>query len=159
MELIRRDTINVTYILQLLINFKSKHSEKDKESIEKEISNLLNSEVSLRSKRELIEKFIQENLPNIKDTDTISEEFERFWSIEQERAMQELVTEENLYFDKTEKLIENYLFTEREPLREELLSLRKDGKPSVLRFKETGDRIMNKILGFVETFVDGMSGN
>lgn len=143
----------------MLINFKSKHSEKDKESIEKEISNLLNSEVSLRSKRELIEKFIQENLPNIKDTDTISEEFERFWSIEQERAMQELVTEENLYFDKTEKLIENYLFTEREPLREELLSLRKDGKPSVLRFKETGDRIMNKIIGFVETFVDGMSGN
>lgn len=159
LELIRRDTINVTYILQLLINFKSKHSAKDKESIEKEISNLLNSEVSLRSKRELIEKFIQENLPNIKDTDTISEEFERFWSIEQERAMQELVTEENLYFDKTEKLIENYLFTEREPLREELLSLRKDGKPSVLRFKETGDRIMNKIIGFVDTFIDGMSGN
>lgn len=158
LELIRRDTINVTYIVQLLIDFKSKHSEKDKESIEKEISNLLNSEVSLRSKRELIEKFIQENLANIKDTDTISEEFERFWSIEQERAMQELVTEENLYFDKTEKLIENYLFTEREPLREELLSLRKDGKPSVLRFKETGDRIMNKIIGFVETFVDGMSG-
>lgn len=143
----------------MLINFKSKHSEKDKESIEKEISNLLNSEVSLRSKRELIEKFIQENLPNIKDTDTISEEFERFWSIEQERAMQELVTEENLYFDKTEKLIENYLFTEREPLREELLSLRKDGKPSVLRFKETGDRILKKISNFVETFVDGMSGN
>lgn len=152
-------TINVTYIVQLLINFKSKHSEKDKESIEKEISNLLNSEVSLRSKRELIEKFIQENLANIKDTDTISEEFERFWSIEQERAMQELVTEENLYFDKTEKLIENYLFTEREPLREELLSLRKDGKPSVLRFKETGDRILKKISNFVETFVDGMSGN
>ena len=73
--------------------------------------------------------------------------------------MQELVTEENLYFDKTEKLIENYLFTEREPLREELLSLRKDGKPSVLRFKETGDRIMNKIIGFVETFVDGMAGS
>ncbi|CAA7385726.1 Type-1 restriction enzyme R protein [Chryseobacterium fistulae] len=38
LELIRRDTINVTYILQLLIKFKSKYSGKDKESIEKEFS-------------------------------------------------------------------------------------------------------------------------
>jgi type I restriction enzyme R subunit len=49
-----------------LIKFKSKHSAKDKESIEKDIFNLLNTEVSLRSKRELIEKFIQESLPILK---------------------------------------------------------------------------------------------
>ncbi|HUH25047.1 MAG TPA: hypothetical protein VLY87_00330, partial [Flavobacterium sp.] len=159
LELIRRDTINVTYIIQLLVKFKSKHGAKDRESIEKEIANLLNTEVSLRSKRELIDKFIQESLPLIEDTDAIPEEFEKFWNIEQGKAMQELINEENLHFDKTEKLIENYLFTEREPLRDELLSLRKDGKPSVLKFKETGDRILNKILGFVDTFVNGISGN
>lgn len=159
LELIRRDTINVTYIIQLLVKFKSKHSGKDKESIEKEITNLLNTEVSLRSKRELIDKFIQESLPNIEDTDTIPEEFEKFWNVEQEKALEELIDTENLHHDKTEKLIENYLFSEREPLRDELLSLRKDGKPSVLKFKETGDRILNKILDFVDTFVNGMSGN
>lgn len=85
LELIRRDTINVTYILQLLIKFKSKHSAKDKESIEKDIFNLLNTEVSLRSKRELIEKFIQESLPYIEDTDTTPEEFEKFWNVEQKK--------------------------------------------------------------------------
>lgn len=159
LELIRRDTINVTYIIQLLVKFKSKHNGKDKESIEKEITNLLNTEVSLRSKRELIDKFIQESLPNIEDTDTIPEEFEKFWNVEQEKALEELIDTENLHHDKTEKLIENYLFSEREPLRDELLSLRKDGKPSVLKFKETGDRILNKILDFVDTFVNGMSGN
>ena len=159
LELIRRDTINVTYIIQLLVKFKSKHSGKDKESIEKEIANLLNTEVSLRSKRELIDKFIQESLPNIEDTDTIPEEFEKFWNVEQEKALEELIDTENLHHDKTEKLIENYLFSEREPLRDELLSLRKDGKPSVLKFKETGDRILNKILDFVDTFVNGMSGS
>lgn len=159
LELIRRDTINVTYIIQLLIKFKSKHSSKDKESIEKEISNLLNTEVSLRSKRELIEKFIQESLPNIEDTDTIPEEFEKFWNEEQENALQELVRSENLSEEKTEKLIENYLFTEREPLRKEILALREEGRPSVLKSKEIGDRILNKILDFVETFVNGISGN
>lgn len=158
LELIRRDTINVTYIIQLLIKFKLKHSSKDKESIEKEISNLLNTEVSLRSKRELIEKFIQESLPQIDDTDLIPEEFEKFWNEEQEKALQDLVKTENLSDEKTEKLIENYLFTEREPLRKEILDLRIDGRPSVLKSKEVGDRILNKILDFVDTFVNGISG-
>ena len=158
LELIRRDTINVTYIIQLLIKFKLKHSSKDKESIEKEISNLLNTEVSLRSKRELIEKFIQESLPQIDDTDLIPEEFEKFWNEEQEKALQDLVKNENLSDEKTEKLIENYLFTEREPLRKEILDLRIEGRPSVLKSKEIGDRILNKILDFVDTFVNGISG-
>ncbi|MDV4043700.1 deoxyribonuclease HsdR [Elizabethkingia anophelis] len=159
LELIRRDTINVTYILQLLINFKSKHNTKDQESVKKDIFNLLNTEVSLRSKRELIEKFIQESLPHIEDTDTISEEFEKFWYVKQEQALQELVKTENLSEEKTESLIENYLFTEREPLRKEILDLRKDGRPSVLKSKEIGDRILSKIVGFVDTFINGISGN
>jgi type I restriction enzyme R subunit len=159
LELIRRDTINVTYILQLLVKFKSKHAAKDQENIEKEIFNLLNTEVSLRSKRELIEKFIQENLPQIDDTDTIPDEFEKFWNLEQEKALKDLVRTESLSEDKTEKLIENYLFTEREPLRNEILDLRIEGRPSVLKSKEIGDRILNKILGFVDTFVNDISGN
>ncbi|HQD45650.1 MAG TPA: type I restriction endonuclease subunit R [Kaistella sp.] len=159
LELIRRDTINVTYILQLLIHLKSKHSTKDKESIEKDIFNLLNTDVSLRSKRALIEKFIQENLPHIEDTDTISEEFEKFWNIEQEKALKELIESENLTKEKTERLIENYLFTEREPIRQEILDLRNEGRPSVLKSKEIGDRILNKIISFVDTFVNGISGN
>jgi type I restriction enzyme R subunit len=159
LELIRRDTINVTYILQLLIKFQSKESMKDKESIEKDIFNLLNTEVSLRSKRELIERFIQESLPHIEDTDTIPEEFEKFWNVEQKKALQQMIKAENLSEEKTERLIENYLFTEREPLRKEILALRLEGRPSVLKSKEIGDRILNKILGFVDTFVNGISGN
>jgi len=159
LELIRRDTINVTYILQLLIKFKSKQNVKDEESIKKYIFNLLNTEVSLRSKRELIEKFIQENLPHIEDIDIISEEFEKFWSLEQKKALNELIKIENLSEEKTEKLIENYLFTERKPLRKEILDLRKEGRPSVLKSREIGERILNKILGFVDTFVNGISGS
>ncbi len=159
LELIRRDTINVTYIIQLLINFKSKLSAKDKESIEKEISNLLNTEVSLRSKRELIERFIQESLPHIENTDVIPDEFEKFWSKEQENALRELIKSENLSEEKTERLIENYLFTEREPLRKEILALRVEGRPSVLKSKEIGSRILNKIIDFVDTFVNGVSGS
>lgn len=155
LELIRRDTINVTYILQLLI--KAKQNSKDK-SINEEIFNLLNTEVSLRSKRDLIEKFIQQSLPNLEDTEAIPEEFEKFWNDEQDKALKVLIEEENLSAEKTERLIENFLFSEREPLKGEILELRMEGRPSVLKSKEVGDRILNKILNFVDTFVSGVTG-
>ena len=89
----------------------------------------------------------------------ISEEFEKFWNIEQEKALKELIESENLTKEKTERLIENYLFTERKPIRQEILDLRNEGRPSVLKSKEIGDRILNKIISFVDTFVNGISGN
>ena len=42
---------------------------------------------------------------------------------------------------------------------QEILDLREEGRPSVLKSKEIGDRILNKILGFVDTFVHGISGS
>ncbi|WP_348825314.1 type I restriction endonuclease subunit R [Flavobacterium aestuarii] len=158
LELIQKDTINVTYIIQLLIKLKSKNNSKDKENIEKEVANLLNSQVSLRSKRELIDKFIQENLPLIDDNDNIPDEFEKFWNEEQIKAFKSLIDEENLSESKTEKLLENYLFAEREPLRDEILELIEGEKPSILLRKKTGDRILSKIISFVDTFVNGVTG-
>lgn len=71
----------------------------------------------MRSKRELIEKFIQENLPVLESTDDIPEAFDKYWNEEQQKAFNQLVKDENLSADKTEKIIEDYLFAEREPLR------------------------------------------
>lgn len=158
LELIHRDEINVNYIIQLLIKLKA-NTKKDVEQTEKEIFNLLNSEANLRSKRELIEKFILENLPEIKDEEDIPQEFDKFWTIEQQKAFEKLVKEENLSEEKTQKLIENYLFAEREPLRDEILELIEGEKPSVLQRKKLGDQILKKILGFVDTFINGITGN
>lgn len=155
LELIHRDEINVTYILKLLAELKdTKESEKQRKK--KEVVDLIAGETNLRSKRELIEKFIEENLPRVTDTDEIPEEFEQFWSAEQQKAFIKLVEEENLDKEKTQKLIEDYLFAEREPLRDELLNLLKTEKPSVLHRKKIGDRLLKKIVGFVETFINGL---
>jgi type I restriction enzyme, R subunit len=156
LELIHRDEINVAYIIQLLIKLKSQ-SNKDRATIDKEISNLLATEASLRSKRELIEKFIQENLPVIADSDDVVEKFDEFWSEEKQKAFQEIIKEENLSAEKTEKLIENYLFAEREPLRDEVLELIEGEKPSLLQRKKLGDRILQRIMDFVNRFIEGMS--
>lgn len=157
LELIHRDEINVAYIIQLLIKLKSK-VQGDVSQFENEIFGLLGSEANLRSKRELIEKFIKENLPVLQDTNEVPEAFEKFWNQEQQSAFNLLVKDENLSSDKTEKIIEDFLFAEREPLRDEVLELIEGEKPSVLERKKVGDRILSKILGFVETFINGMVG-
>jgi len=157
LELIHRDEINVTYIIQLLIKLKASVST-DTEKTEKEIQNLLNTEADLRSKRELIERFIKENLPVIEDTDNVHEEFEKFWSEEQQKAFTQLVKDENLSPEKTERLIEGYLFSEKEPMRDEILELIQGDKPTILERKKLGDRILAKIMGFVDTFVTGVTG-
>lgn len=158
LELIHRDEINVAYIIQLLIKLKSQ-TQKDTTKAEKEIFNLLSTEVTLRSKRELIEKFILENLPIISDPDNITPAFEQFWNEEQQKEFSKIVQEENLSAEKTEKLIEDYLFAEREPLRDEVLELIEGEKPSLLQRKKLGDRILKRIVDFVETFINGMNLN
>jgi type I restriction enzyme R subunit len=157
LELIHRDEINVAYILQLLIKLKSK-VKTDVSQVEKEIFNLLNTEAHLRSKRELIEKFIKENLPVIDDSDEIPQEFEKFWNDEQQKAFETLVKDENLSTDRTQAIIEQYLYAEREPLRDEILELLVGEQPKVLERKKVGDRILKKIVDFVDTFINGITG-
>ena len=159
LELIHRDEINVTYIIQLLIKLKSKVDQDGKGGdTEKEIANIINTHTQLRSKRELIEKFISQNIPDIEDTDSIPQEFDKFWVEEQRTAFNELVKSENLSIERTEQLIENYLFAEREPLRDEVLDLIEGDKPTLLQRKKVGDGILKKIMDFVETFINGMDG-
>jgi len=157
LELIHRDEINVAYIIQLLIKLKSKRKG-DVSQTEKEIFNLLNTEAHLRSKRELIEKFIQANLPAIEDTDDIPQEFEKFWNEEQQKAFNQLVEDEKLSVEKTLSLIEDYMYAEREPLRDEILELLDGEQPTLLERKKVGARILKKIINFVDTFINGING-
>jgi len=155
LELIHRDEINVNYIIQLLIKLKTT-VQSDVTKTETEIFNLLNSDSQLRSKRDLIEKFIKENLPQLEEDEEVTEAFEDFWAVEQEKAFNQLVKDEKLIAHKTGKIIEDYLFAEREPLRDEVLELIEGDKPTVLERKKVGDRILSKILDFVDTFINGM---
>jgi len=157
LELIHRDEINVSYIIQLLIKLKA-NTKKNAEQVRKEIINLLNTEAQLRSKKELIEKFIRENMDVILNTDDIPQEFEKFWSIEQEKAFLELVSTENLSKDRTQELIENYLYSEKEPMRDDILDLIDGERPTLLQRKKIGDRILSKVIEFVETFINGITG-
>jgi len=155
LELIHRDEINVSYILKLIARYKeAREEEKTKQG--KAISDLLAGTTKLRSKRKLIEKFINENLPNIDDPDNIPDEFEAFWEYESQEAVKNLCEEENLDREKLEKTIGDYLFTEKAPLRDTVVGII-NKRPALKERAKTAERIINKIYEFVETFITGMS--
>lgn len=153
-ELIHRDIINVAYIIKLIAKLKqAKTSEVAKQK--KAIMDLLNSEVQLRSKRELIEKFIKENLPKIQDADNIQEEFEQYWQDQKVVALAKLCDEEHLDKEQFKALIDAYIFSGREPLRDDVLKCLGD-RPSILQARATGERIIARMKEYVEVFERAM---
>ncbi|PZM82119.1 MAG: type I restriction endonuclease subunit R [Candidatus Margulisiibacteriota bacterium] len=156
LELIHRDEVNVAYILRLLAKLKDSKTE-DQEKQKKEIIDLLAGEASLRSKRELIENFINKNLPKIMDVDDIPSEWETHVSAEYKKALETLSKEENLTPEKLQTVIDNYIYTQRKPLRDNIVDML-EVKPKVLERKKITERIIDKIVDFVETFVNGVAG-
>ena len=155
LELIHRDEINVSYILNLLSTLKNSPVD-EHEKQKKKIIEIISGQSDLRSKRELIEKFIDENLPHIEDSDNIPEEFEKFWDKERSEYIDRLVDEERLDKGKLEKVIGDYLFTEKEPLRDDLIDML-DKRPSLKERSSTSERLKNKIVDFVETYITGVA--
>lgn len=154
LELIHRDEINVAYILKLLAKLRGETAE-EQTRLRQTIEEILSGSVLLRSKRELIEKFISENLLSITDEDDVETEFFSFWDTEKLKALTQLSTEENLNAEKLQKLIGNYLFTEKEPLRDEIIDTLNE-RPSLKERKSVAERVLGKIKRYIETFIEGM---
>ncbi|EWH12636.1 HsdR family type I site-specific deoxyribonuclease [Cellulophaga geojensis KL-A] len=155
LELIHRDQINVAYILQLLAKLKDAKSA-DAKAQKKAIIDMLSGDVQLRSKRELIEKFIEENLPHISDVDSIQDEFERYWHDEKVLALSKICEDEKLDKAQFKALIESYTYNGREPLRDDIFKCL-DNRPSILQARSIGERILDKMKEFVQIFVNGMT--
>ncbi|UKJ07923.1 type I restriction endonuclease subunit R [Solitalea lacus] len=154
LELIHRDEINVAYILQLLAKLKDSSPEEQTKQ-RKAIIDILSGEVQLRSKKELIEKFILENIPHIEDAEDIPQFFDDFWDAEKVKAFNALCAEENLMPEKLQEVIGNYLFTERKPLRDDVFEILQE-KPKLLERKKIIERVLSKIINYVNTFIDGV---
>ena len=156
LELIHRDDINVTYILKLLAKLKDASPE-EQEKQKQALIEIVAGDAQLRSKRELIEKFIQENLPQISDSDDIPEAFEMYWNEERKVALKKLSEEENLDPEQLQEVIGQYLFTEKKPLRDDVIGLMKE-RPALKERSTVAERVTDKILRFVETFISGLAG-
>jgi len=91
----------VAYILNLLMTL-SKMAPEDRAKRQKEIVDIVAGEMQLRSKKLLIQTFIDENLPNIKPTDNVIAAFESFWSDNKQQAFSALCEEEQIVPEQLE---------------------------------------------------------
>lgn len=153
--LVHRDEINVAYILKLLARMKDEANGSKRDAMVRQIQALLNSEVELRSKRELIERFIAEHLPKITDAETIQDEFSKYWEDQRVLALQRICEEEHLDQKQFANLIEAYIFTGQEPLKDDVFKCL-EARPSVLKAREIGERIVERMKEYVQVFVRGM---
>ena len=155
LELLHRDRVNVAYIIKLLSQLKDDKTT-GAEAKRKAIIDLLGGDIQLRSKRELIEKFIQENLPFIIDTDKIEQEFDLYWEDQKVLALEKICEEENLDKAQFKSLVNAYIFSGQEPIRDDVFKCL-DNRPSILQARHIGERIIEKMREFVEVFVNGMT--
>ncbi|VEU62901.1 type I restriction endonuclease subunit R [Mycoplasmopsis bovirhinis] len=123
MDLIRQQDVNIDYILSLLAQ-KTDQSNLTKEEVINIIDIVKGSE-SLRSKRELIYKFLE----SINGTKDISTQWNQFSEVEKKEKLDLLVYEEKLDIDKVRIVIED-------AIREGKLSMEGDNFDKM--FKEKG---------------------
>ena len=161
LELIQRDEINVAYILRLLADLKDDEQSDDREvrksaaTKRKNILDTLGSEIQLRSKRELIERFINEQMPNIATSQEVKGAFDEFWKVERQKAFDAMCAEEGLNPVSAKGLIENYHFTGRAPLRERIVDALQV-KPKILQRKTIIERVTDRLMELIRTFDDNV---
>ncbi|MDX5481238.1 MAG: hypothetical protein LPK07_06110, partial [Hymenobacteraceae bacterium] len=73
------------------------------------------------------------------------------------RAFQALYKEEKLIPEKLQEVVNTYLYTERKPLREDIVGTLQE-KPRILERDKIIERVTKKVLRFVETYITGFSG-
>ena len=151
LELIHKDEINVAYILRLLAQYRETDTAKHAE-YKKSIINIIAGQEHLRSKRELIEEFIDSHLMGIA-VDDIDDEFERFWEEQKVGEFGTLCKDEGLHEEEVRAVVETYLYDQRKPLADDIAKTLQS-KPKLLERKTIIPRVLDKIMEHIEKFYE-----
>lgn len=154
LELIAQDDINVGYILRLLGDIKTADNHEQREALRQKLLQNMASSPELRSKRELIDQFIEQNLASLASTEEINDALATFVEQAKLNAVNALCQDEALQADKVDKLIDNILFTQQDPIREDVYSTLKQ-RPSLGQLKTVYPRVLEKIKKVIDVFYLG----
>ena len=102
-ELIKQVEINIDYILMKVAEY-YKSNKKDKEILI-DIKKAINSSIELRSKKELIEGFID----RVNSSKNVTDDFKKFVREEKEKDLEKVIEEEKLKPEETKRFIDNSL--------------------------------------------------
>jgi type I restriction enzyme, R subunit len=158
LELLRRDEINVDYILELLVDLGNEPDDKTKTAEKtKAVLDLLAGEPKLRSKRALVERFINEQMQAIPPGETVRTHFSAFWKRERAAALRQFCVDERLDEQAVVTAIDEFHFTGREPRRETIGSALLE-QPKILERRKVFERVTSRLLDFIQTFDEDDGG-
>lgn len=100
-ELIRQVEINIDYILMLVVKYHESNC--NDKNILVAIDKAINSSIQLRSKKELIEDFIE----SVNISTKVDEDWRKFVHEQKEKDLAEIIDEERLKSEETKKFIDN----------------------------------------------------
>ena len=123
LDLLHSDRINVGYILTLLQMAVNAETDEQRKKYEAQVHDLIGSDISLHNKQDLIQKFIEENMPKMINGQSVQTAFAQFWDAEKEQAYQYFCEQENLKPEVLKQVLDNYEFNQRLPRKEEMKEL------------------------------------
>ena len=101
-ELIKQVEINVDYILMLVEKYRTSFGDGEDKEIRAEISRAVDASPSLRSKRDLVEDFVD----SVSVTGAVDEQWQAFVAAKREAELDALITDQKLRPDETRAFIE-----------------------------------------------------
>ena len=147
-DLIRRDKINVSYILTLLEDL-----DRNNPSFETDIELILDTlrkSPELKSKVQLIEEFIEKTIIEENNTKDVTESFEEFMDNKKENAILDLSQKRDLDEDAVKDLISGYEFTGK--LKNEGILNSLKGEMGFLQRKALINDVRGEIVNLVDMF-------
>lgn len=103
-DLLKSQEINLDYILELI--FEHNKKVKDKSELVEEVRRVIRASLGNRAKESLVVDFInQTNLDNIGDKASVIDEFFKFAQAEQQKEVNELISDENLNEEAAKRYI------------------------------------------------------
>lgn len=151
LELTVRDVIDFDYIIQLIAGLKNISSAVVREKKTEEILRLFDRDVQLRKKKDLIKKFIEENLPKLDKKADVEKAFSEFWTSERAIALKNIAQSENIPVEKFEQLISEFLYSQKLPREQDIIDLLPEA-PRILKRQGIIDRIKGAIENIVDMF-------
>ena len=91
LELIHKDTVNVGYILNLLQSVVNNKDPEKKQQYRAQVQDIITTNHNLYDKQELIQKFLDENIPRMANGQSVQEAFSTFWDMEKEKALNKIL--------------------------------------------------------------------
>jgi len=149
LELTVRDIINFDYIILLIAGLKNITSDTIRQKKTEDILRLFDRDIQLRKKKDLIRKFIEENLPKIDKASDVEKEFNQFWANQRSDVLKKIVEKENIPMARLEHVISEYLYDQKMPNEQDII----DSLPSVPPILER-QGIINRVKKAIESVIN-----